>query len=814
MVRSARKIILLIFAVFLFPLLVFSKSLKTSSESFPAHTQTSRKQRFGSLISHSGTLIVVVKEIKTKKPIQNAKVQIQNSNLIFARKTAYTNSKGTVLFSHLLPGEYKITASWGKETVYQKKEVVAAKISTILFSFSKLGETPFVEVIATKPKPHPPIPTKGAVTKLGTQFLKTQITQTSKLTSILAAAPGVATESTGQIHIEGEHRALTYMLDGVPLPLTPESQANPFIDPRFLSSISIQTGDFKASGVEKLGGILSLVPLTAANSIQGEIEPSFGSFGTTDVLGYLDGKTSNSGWEYFIGSATRHSDLFSDPVNPYQQTLNNYGTQSSGFMHLVHKSKNGWMALDFGENGNAFAIPNTPLAQAAGVLQTENDENLFGVFSLKRDLSQHLALHFGYSYLNSTQTVQNNGKFTPFIQAVNMPNVYLNGLPENPEDPGAPILPYANDQNIENLLTLTFDQQLSQNNRLSWGGLVNFMHINNYWNFVDAGGSGSLPNEIGPTICYCPGTAYISQDIRSGFHGDAFVNDSMTFGSKVGLDLGMRWDYYNNGVNISTAQGSPFINFSYALTPTQTLYLSFDHLYNVPPLELDIKGGLLVYPENVNDYQLDYKLKPSKRISIEVGGYIKKFVNQLDIGLLLPFTNIPIYAPDNFPLAEANGLELTARSENITGINWFMNYLFSLAKNLSPGAGNFIYFPLYDDQDQRHTLTFGVSYNLPNGFYASVYNQYGSGYPQKVSAIYAEYGVYPFGLNGYRESHFITNLNIGWKPFSKNSHSPLDASFEVLNLFNSNRNIDFLSDFSGTRYIAAREFILNLYRKF
>ena len=41
-----------------------------------------------------------------------------------------------------------------------------------------------------------------------------------------------------------------------------------------------------------------------------------------------------------------------------------------------------------------------------------------------------------------------------------MPNVYLNGLPENPEDPGAPILPYANDQNIETLLTLTFDQHL------------------------------------------------------------------------------------------------------------------------------------------------------------------------------------------------------------------------------------------------------------------------------------------------------------------------------------------------------------------
>jgi hypothetical protein len=764
--------------------------------------------------SSSGSLKVLVQKAQTKQPIKNAEVEIQSRSPLFTPEIIYTNSKGIAVFSNLPPDKYTIMVSWKKETLYQEQKVNATKTSFVFFSLLKSGKNPSVEVIASGPKAHPLSPSRGTTTKLGNRFLQTQITQPSKLTSILAATPGVATESTGQIHIEGEHRALTYMLDGVPLPLTPESETDPFIDPRFLSSLSIQTGEFAAGDTEKLGGILTFVPLEGQTAVSGEISPTFGSFGTTGILGYFDGKTQSGSWNYFAGGATRHSDLFSGPVNPYQQTLNNYGTQSSGFMHLIHKTKNERIALDFGQEGENFAIPNTPLAQAAGVLQTENDNNLFGVFSLEQNLSKKLTLHFGYSYLDSTQLVQNNGKFTPFIQAVNMPNVYLNGLPENPEDPGAPVLPYANDQTTQNLLTLSFSQQLSPDNRFSWGGLVNFMHVNNFWNFVDAGGSGSLPNELGPPICYCPGTVYISQDNRNGFHGDAFVNDSMSFGKKVELDMGLRWDYYNNGVNISTTQASPFINLSYILTPTQTLYLAFDHLYNVPPLELDIHGGLLVYPENVNDYQLYDKIQASHHVSVEIGGYMKKFVNQLDIGLLLPFTNIPIYAPDNFPVAEANGLELAAHSNNPAGMNWFLNYLFSLAKNLSPGAGSVIYFPLYDDQDQRHTLTFGLSYNLPSGFYASIYNQYGSGYPQKVSALYAPYGVFPFGLNGYRESHFISNLNIGWRQLSKNSYSPIGVSFEILNLFNSNRNIDFLSDFSGTRFITAREFMLNLSKTF
>lgn len=60
--------------------------------------------------------------------------------------------------------------------------------------------------------------------------------QGNSLQAVMSTVPGVQTNSSGQVHVRGEHKSLSLSLDGVDLPVAIESSTTQPIDPEFIDT--------------------------------------------------------------------------------------------------------------------------------------------------------------------------------------------------------------------------------------------------------------------------------------------------------------------------------------------------------------------------------------------------------------------------------------------------------------------------------------------------------------------------------------------------------------------------------------------------
>lgn len=614
------------------------------------------------------------------------------------------------------------------------------------------------------------------------RFIQTQIADGKTWQSIAATIPGVQINPFGQLHVRGDHNTVSFALDGVLLPVVPEGELNALIDPRFLKAFSVQTGSFDSSASGQLGGVISMTPITASEPSQVYLEPSIGDHAQREITAYWTGKSTDDSWNYFAGADFNHTNLRLEAPQPNNQTLNNAGDDSDFFVHLSHTMKTDSISLSLGKQVTNLGIPNTPSAQRAGVLEAEQSINNFGVISWKHSWSTRAETQFGLAWLSSNQNVTNNGIFTSFVIA-STPNANAAGLPANPADPGSPYLPTINRYNNQLLVSAVTTHDVTETNHIQWGGRLNFTRYGALFNITDAGGIGTLPS---PKINVSA--------VHNGFTGQLFASDHLTWKDKLHVDFGLNAVQFNDGIHPSTNQINPLLNVAYSLSERRIVRFSYNHLFNTPPLEPDLNGRIGAPPEKANDYEVNYEQELSPSEKFRVGGYLKNFRNQLDGALILPMSNVPLFTPRSFDQSIDDGIEVGFDTNREAGFNEFLSYSYSFAESGST----------FLDHDQRHTLSFGVSYRTLNGFYGSVDNYYGSGFPQVAAQIYNQDGIFPYGISG-RVSRFITNLNIGWNPPSNG----FGASLQIFNLFNCTRDINFISDFIGTRFVPERQLRFN-----
>jgi outer membrane receptor protein involved in Fe transport len=282
---------------------------------------------------------------------------------------------------------------------------------------------------------------------------------------------------------------------------------------------------------------------------------------------------------------------------------------------------------------------------------------------------------------------------------------------------------------------------------------------------------------------------------------------------KLILNYGLRADTFDDGLSVSTGQLSPRFNLAYAPTEEQALRFSYNRLFQPPPIEIDTSGGTEVLPQRTHAWELSYENQFAKNMVGKLAFVYKDFQDQIDVALLIPNSNIPVFAPINFARAEYKGIELSVSTFNKTGWNGFLAATIGEARPTEPGlfAGH---FPEYNDHDQRVQTTAGVSYTWESGLSAAADILYGSGFPQEALPLYNSIGITPYGLVGGRQERFITNLSIQYMPEDDKDGATLGGGIQVFNLFDDRSNLNFLSEFSGTRFVTGRRFLLNLATKF
>ncbi len=751
-----------------------------------------------------GSIIIHVKAATDEKPIAGATVRLQQKTGNQAPQEKQTGADGTVQFDNLLIGDYNVTVTQSQYETDQALLRVTVGSPLIYESLLDLkGQEKTIKVTENRL-----LVNTNSATNQGTQRDQTfrdQRLGDQSLQGIINTTPGVQGDAVGQFHPRGEHKGVSLSVDGVNLPIPNEATVNQIIDPNFLTTIQVQTGMYDASLGGNLGAILNLATDTGAIKPYVELSQTVGNVGTFSTLARAGGSANDGKFNWFAGGRWGVTDLRVEAPTPDHQTLGNHGRDESFLTHLSYKGDKDALGLTLSYSDTQYGVPQTPQNWAAGVRQQQDDSNLFGLISWRHKFSEHDDTLLALSYLEGRQTINNNGVFTPFFTFPAAISADLNGsnAPLDPQNPGSPYLPTASLNITQVEPTFEYNHGFSDTNKLKFGLSADFIksHQNDF--ITDPGGGGGLPNPLG--LATTP-TVFAANVQRSGYFNSAYVSETMKPLDFLTINFGLRGDSFYDGALVRESQLTPRINTAFAITDTQVVRASFDTIFEPPPIEIDTSGLTFALPQKVNQYEVSYEAQPARDVVVKTALVYKDFHNQIDSGLLIPNSNIPIYAPVNFDRAYYEGWETGITTYYPTGFNAFLTSTIGVAKPTAGGPFEGAVPPPFNDHDQRVQLTGGVSYTWKKGPTAAFDFLYGSGYPLDAVASYNAVGINPYGLVGERIPHFIANAQIGYYPRDEEGHARRGWgwSLRVENLFNSNAVLGFLSSFSGTRFVKGR----------
>lgn len=754
----------------------------------------------GALFSQSfGRLEVTVVHGETGQPLAGVKVRLTDREGKVRSVEATTGTSGQVSYPSLEPGEYVVELQhpeFGGESSVVK---VGEGPPTLYRAALEVGSESTFAVRDTRLLIDTKNPNEGSVTRRDRDFMERQVADRS-LQGLLSTVPGMQRNSLGQTHVRGEHKSVAFSLDGVPVPIPTASTTSQPLDPEFLKSIDVRTGSMNGSQGGQTGMVLDAKTLDDVDPYV-TFTTRVGDLGQLENVFQTGGRNEQGDFSFFLGGRWGRTNMQFEAPDPNHQTLNNRGIQQSYLMRMTGRTGEDEVSGTLSYQLNNYQLPQTRQNFDAGVRQDQVDSNIMALLSWKRVVDEDSDLLTSFSYLKSGQRVRNNGVFTPFTTFD--PNLSADladaGLPAVPENPGSPYLP-TTDLTIEQFQpAMTYTHRFGERNVLQAGISANFIFSGQRVSLLDPGAGGGLPDgapDFGANIQ------------RNGLSSALFFTHTLPISERWTLNYGLRGELFENGLDVSTGQISPLVNLAYAFNDRNVLRLSYNRSFQAPPLEIDVTGQTVVLPQRVSTYELSYESQLSDSLTGKLALVRKDYRDQVDIGLLIPNSNIPLFAPVNFASARYQGLEFSLNTHNDKGWNGFLSATVSEARPLAPGA--FISeVTEFNDHDQRLQLSAGASYQWDNGLSLAVDGLYGTGYPQPAIPLYLAAGIRPYGLDQERVPRFIANLNLQYRPQPSADGPDFSGGLQVFNLFDNRNLLNFYSAFSGNRFVQQRRFLLN-----
>lgn len=750
-----------------------------------------------------GKLEVEVLGGDNDEPLADVKVQLTDREGSFRSPEVTTDKSGKVLFPALEPGDYVVEIRHPK-LGGESGTIKITEDKTTYYRTTLDGSEEATYTVKEKRIVDVKDPDAGSVTERSRDFIDLQVADKS-LPGVLATVPGLQRNSLGQVHARGEHKSIAFALDGVEIPVPMASTTSQPIELDFMKSIDVRTGSLSGIQGGQTGVVIDAQTLqTDEPSV--ELRGKIGNLGQFETL--LRASTSNDDKSVtaFVGVKAQGTDLQFEAPEARNQTNNNRGQTQNYLIRITGKGESDEVSGTLSLNNNQFQLPQTSANFAAGVRQQQDDTNFLGLLAWKHQLEEDMDLRLSLAYLRSNQRVRNNGRFTAFTAVAEEVDEELaeEGFPEDPTNPGAPYLPTTD-------LTITQFQpraevvrKFGERHEIRAGVTADLITSRQRVNLLDPGGGGGLPGG---------GADFRANLSRSGLFGGVYFSHTLPVSEEITLNYGLRADIFDNGIDVKTDQISPLLNVAYAVNPNNVIRASYTQNFQAPPLELDVSGQTQVLPQRVTAYELSYESQLSETVAGRVALVQKDYRDQIDIGLLVANSNIPLFAPVNFPRARYQGLELSVNTRNAVGWNGFFSGTLSKAEPFAPNPFNGEQ-PRYNDHDQRVQLAAGLSYKWDNGVSTAVDCYYGSGFPQEALSLYNGIGITPFGYSSERISRFLTNLSINYFPTEKSDGPQFGGGLEVINLFDQRPLINFLSEFSGTRFVPQRRILFNAQVRF
>ena len=716
-----------------------------------------------------------------------------------------SDTDGRYNLSNVPFGIYVLSASLTGFTPAQQVLDIHSTVAIVADLALKVGE--LNEVVEVSADALLETSSTGSHVDLGANLIERlpSATPGKALSKMLLSAPGFIPSQNGRIHVRGSHGQIQYVVDGVPMTDEyTEAYANP-LDPRYVKSAAVMTGGIPAEYGGKLAAVVDITSksgLDDPRKATGEASVNIGRFGALDGGATVGGRfTPRVG--YFLSGGANRTDRYLDP--PTLDNFHNSGDARRATAKLeLRPTDKDFVRLVFSANGSQFDTPNRAAAQARG-----------------EDPHQTLA--------DNSQTLtwlrQIGTKFTFDLVAYRRhASAKLDATTTMP-------LAATQDRDLDHQGANASVSYAGGMHRIKAGVQYDRNPVTEHFRMV---GNGTEAGSLEAQFDAARGGAPFVFDGRTvGQNLGAYVQDTFSPTADLNLSVGVRVDRYR--LLIDRTAVSPRVGAAYHVHGTGTVVRgSYSRLFMPPFSEnlllsssaqaraLSTTGASEdVQPETQHAFEAGVQQAFSRHAKIDIAYYRKNIRNLADVDQFLDTTV-------TFPLSVAKGLAqgVEARLDVpvYKGVNGYVSL--SRAKILltAPMTGGLFFEEtppageqFYADHDQRWQSQFGVSYEHPSQrFFVSFTGRYDSGIPFELPedfdpATFED----PTALTlvntdtGRANGRVLADLMLGGQ-VARRGTMKVDVETGLLNVFDTNYLVNFLSIFNGTHYGAPRTWMARM----
>ncbi len=643
---------------------------------------------------------------------------------------------------------------------------------------------------------------------------------------VLYTSPGVVQDSSGQIHVRGDHANIQYRINGSYLPIDLAGFSS-VVPTRAIESINFLTGVVPPEYGLHTAGILNITTKQGFEK-GGSAGVIFGTDATAG--GHFDYEDTLGKFSYFLGAQylQNHDGLQAPtkhPIHDRSQTQDYFGYFSyllnpENRLSLVIGSVYAEYQIPNQDNANALCSYASPSGSCYSVLWNGNTYTPSNYLPQSVNDNQHEDYNFIIGALDG-----NYGANTKYHFDIFGTYSKIHYIPDAIGD-----LIYtgqATDSKYQDSSGgMQFDISHKIANHTIATGLFfqDERSIGDFLTYAFPADSNLNQTSLNPI-------SFAYSNAKTGYTFSYYIQDNWQILKKLNFIYGLRFDYIDQFVK--TDQLSPRASFVYHYSPTTTFHISYGRFFTPAPMLLVTKTnasvlqgttadtiaasglsssqiGYFVLPQRSSYYDIGASHKFEDGTSMMIDAYFQEIQDVLDDG---QFGNARVLTPFNYKHGKEYGINFNlAKMKSSYGA--YLNLAYSVARaedaidqqynftsdQLQYLQSNYIYM----DHDQTYTASFGGYYKPLKHTKVYIDNIYGSGLAS---------GDYPPNTT-HRPSYFQTNAGITQDVYVK-GFGLTRLNLYVVNVFN---NIYELRDQGigvfGPQYAQRRTFYVSVDKVF
>jgi outer membrane receptor protein involved in Fe transport len=701
-----------------------------------------------------------------QRPISAAKVNMMGRASAYTRTTV-TDNKGEFLFRSVPIGEYIMTvevSGFGKSTaavtvLSDRTTSVAAQLQ-----IAPVAQQVTVNMASDSLEAGAQTP----VTLVNRREIEVApgADRTNSLAMITNFVPG-AYIAHNQLHIRGGHQ-VTWLVDGVPVANTNIADTvGPQFDPKDVDYLEVERGSYTAEYGDRTYAMFNVVPRNGfERKREAELLMSYGNFNQTNE--HFSFASHTKRFAYYASINGNRSDYGLE--TPVREVIHDHSNGLGGFASLIFNpnTKDQFRVVS-AVRRDFFQVPNDPDAQESGTRDVERERDGFMNFSWIRTLNSTSVLTVSPFYHYNRAALVGGPNDSPVSTSDDRSSHYG----------GAQV--------VLSALTDKHNAKI---------GFYGFLQRDST-SFALSGA-----DDLGKPI------DLIQVQKQRGRLTSFFGEDQFKPAAWLSLTGGFRFTHFH-GPLIEDAL-DPRAGLSLRLPRLPLVFHGFyGRYYQAPPLST-VSGPLLQFAlaagfdfiplrgERDEEYRAGATL-PFRGWTIDAGYLHTRAKNYFDHDAL---GNSNIFLPLTIERVFIRAIELTAQSAEIFHCAHFhLAYSRQVVQGQGGVTGGLTDFSppseiFFLDHDQRHTLSSGVTIDLPRRSYVAANVNYGSGFLD---------GDGPQHLPG----HATLDVSLG-KRFGEDWLIAL----QTVNVTNNRYLLDNSNTFGGTHFAEPRQIYFELKYRF